>query len=104
MTGDGKERDPERKRPPSRYSTFVGLAFLVVVVVAAVNTFETNEGGVLGADEAEIGAPLPEFAVPELLRGEDADANVFQDDCESSANPCPDLVRPGWCSRRRRTG
>ncbi len=90
MTGDRKEHDPERKRPPSRYSTFVGLAFLVVVVVAAVNTFETNEGGVLGADEAEIGAPLPEFAVPELLGGEDADANIFQDDCESSEIPCPD--------------
>jgi hypothetical protein len=90
VTGEGSERYPERKRPPSRYSTFVGLAFLVVVVVAALNTFETNEGGVLGADEAEIGAPLPEFAVPELLAGEDADANVFQDDCESSEIPCPD--------------
>ena len=93
MTAEGSERDPERKRPPSRYSTFVGLAFLVVVVVAAVNAFQTDEGSVLGADDAQIGAPLPEFAVPDLLAGEDADANVFQDDCESSEIPCPDDQR-----------
>jgi hypothetical protein len=88
MSDENDSRPPER-RPSSRYSTFVGLAFLVLIVVAAVNTFETNEGGVLGADAAEIGAPLPEFAVPELIGGEDADANVFQDDCQSSENPCP---------------
>jgi hypothetical protein len=88
VTGDTDSSSPER-RPSSRYSTFVGLAFLVLIVIAAINTFETDEGGVLGADEAEIGAPLPEFAVPELVGGEDADANVFQDDCESSQIPCP---------------
>jgi hypothetical protein len=88
VTGDTDSSSPER-RPSGRYSTFVGLAFLVLIVIAAVNTFETDEGGVLGADEAEIGAPLPEFAVPELIGGEDADANVFQDDCESSQIPCP---------------
>ena len=88
MSEDGDPRSDER-RPSNRYSTFVGLAFLVVAVIAAVNTFESEEGGVLGADEAEIGAPLPEFAVPELIGGEEADANVFQDDCESSQIPCP---------------
>jgi hypothetical protein len=88
MSEDGDSRSDER-RPSSRYSTFVGLAFLVLIVIAAVNTFESDEGGVLGADEAEVGAPLPEFAVPELIGGEDADANVFQDDCESSQIPCP---------------
>jgi hypothetical protein len=77
------------KRPSSRYSAFVGLAFLILIVVAAVNTFESNEGGVLGADETQLGEPLPEFAVPELIGGEDADANIFQDDCESSQTPCP---------------
>jgi hypothetical protein len=88
MSEEGDSRSDER-RPSGRYSTFVGLAFLVLVVIAAVNTFENDEGGVLGADEAEIGAPLPEFAVPELIGGDDADANVFQDDCESSQIPCP---------------
>jgi hypothetical protein len=88
MNEEGDSGSDER-RPSSRYSTFVGLAFLVVAVIAAVNTFGGDEAGVLGADEAEIGAPLPEFAVPELIGGEDADANVFQDDCESSQIPCP---------------
>ena len=84
---------PQGGRPGRRYSTFVGIAFLVVIGIAAINTFQTNEGGVLGADEAEVGAPLPEFAVPELIGGEEADANVFQDDCGTSENPCPDGER-----------
>jgi hypothetical protein len=88
MTEEEAPRSDER-RPSSRYSGFVGLAFLVLIVVAAINTFESNDGGVLGADETEMGAPLPEFAVPELIGGEDADANVYQDDCESSQIPCP---------------
>jgi thiol-disulfide isomerase/thioredoxin len=33
--------------------------------------------------------PLAEFAVPDARGTSDADANVFQDDCESSRNPCP---------------
>ena len=88
MSEEGDSAAPQR-RPPSRYSAFVGLAFVVLIVIAAVNTFDSNEGGVLGADETQVGAPLPEFAVPELIDGEDADANVFQDDCESSQIPCP---------------
>ena len=71
----------------------VGIAFLVVFAFAAYNTLSTNEGGVLGADEAEVGAPMPEFAVPELVDGEAADANVFQDDCATSENPCPEGER-----------
>ncbi len=79
----------EQRRPGARYSLWVGIAFLILVGVATVNTFRTDEGGLLGADEAEAGDPLPEFAVPELADGEDADANIFQDDCETSENPCP---------------
>lgn len=92
MSHDGDSR-PEGRRPSSRYSIFVGIAFLVLIAIAAVNAFRTNEGGVLGADAAEAGTPLPEFAVPELLAGEDADANIFQDDCETSENPCPPEAR-----------
>ncbi len=92
MSDEGDSR-AEGRRPSSRYSIFVGIAFLALIAVAALNTFRSNEGGVLGADAAEAGAPLPEFAVPELLGGEDADANIFQDDCETSENPCPDEAR-----------
>jgi hypothetical protein len=85
----GGERDGERPRSSSRYSLYVGLAFLILIGIATVNTFKTEGGGVLGGDSAQAGEALAEFAVPELIGGADADANVFQDDCESSANPCP---------------
>jgi hypothetical protein len=81
---------PEQRRSAAnRYSLWVGLAFAVLIGIATVNTLRSNEGGLLGADEAQAGEPLPEFALPELLNGEDKDANVFQDDCETSTNPCP---------------
>jgi hypothetical protein len=95
--GNGEDRhgDEERERPrtTSRYSIWVGAAFLAVIVVAAVNTFNTDEGGPLGADADAAGAPLAEFAVPRLPGGPDGDANVFQDDCETSENPCPEEER-----------
>jgi hypothetical protein len=77
----------------NRYSFFVGLAFLALVVVATVNTFGDEEGGVLGGEETEPGMPLPEFALPDLRGQADADANIFQDDCETAANPCPEEDR-----------
>ncbi len=83
------ERERERLRSTSRYSLWVGVAFLLVAAVAALNTFRSDEGGVLGTDPSETGSPLPEFAIPLLPAGPDADANVFQDDCGTSENPCP---------------
>jgi hypothetical protein len=89
--GDSPEREERRTyRPGSRYSIFVGIAFLIVITVAAVNTFNSQEGAILGADDDEAGMPLPEFAVPELLGSLEGDANVYQDDCESSESPCPE--------------
>jgi hypothetical protein len=86
----GEEQEERKYRPGSRYATFVGIAFLIVIVVATVNTINTNEGGILGTDEADAGMPLPEFAVPELLGSLEGDANVYQDDCETSESPCPE--------------
>jgi hypothetical protein len=83
------ERDREDSRSSNRYPILVGVAFLALIAVAALNTLRTDEGGLLGADPTEAGAPLPEFAVPKLLGGADADANIFQDDCETAENPCP---------------
>lgn len=73
---------------PGIYSLLVGLVFIAIVAVAAVNTLSTEDSGVLGAgDEGE--RPLAEFAVPDA-RGElNGDANVAQDDCEVAAIPCP---------------
>jgi hypothetical protein len=68
---------------------FVGLAFVVVIVVATANTLRTRDDGILGTSDTDRGAPLAQFAVPELLGSQAGDANVFQDNCETSANPCP---------------
>ncbi len=76
--------------PGRRYSTYVGLAFLVLVVVATLNTIGSTGPGTLGVSKSDRGMPLPEFAVPSA-RGQkvDLDANIYQDDCATSQNPCP---------------
>jgi thiol-disulfide isomerase/thioredoxin len=90
--------------PGRRYSTYVGIAFLVLVVVATLNTIGTTGPGTLGVSESENGMPLPEFAVPNA-RGQmvDLDANIYQDDCSTSQNPCPsDAQRPPACEIPRK--
>jgi thiol-disulfide isomerase/thioredoxin len=89
----------QRPAPGRRYSTFVGMAFLVLIVVATLNTIRTNSGGVLGVTEGDRGMPLPEFAVPDARTGRlDRDANIAQDDCATSQNPCPpDARRASAC-------
>lgn len=88
MTSD--QQKPPPKRPQSRYSLFVGIAFIVLIVVATANTLRNRDDGILGTSSTTRGEPLPRFAVPELLGSVDGDANVFQDDCETASNPCPD--------------
>lgn len=77
-----------------RYSTFVGIAFLVLIIVATLNTIRTQSGGTLGISGDDRGIPLSEFAVPNALTGPlDKDANIAQDDCSTSENPCPNDAR-----------
>jgi thiol-disulfide isomerase/thioredoxin len=79
-----------KPRPSGRYSLFVGLAFVAIIVVALLNLVNDNESGILGVNpDEDRGLPLAEFAVPDLVAGLDKDANIAQDDCESSRNPCP---------------
>lgn len=79
------------KGPGRRYSTFVGIAFLILIVVALLNTIRTQDSGTLGVSSGDRGMPLAEFAVPDARTGElDLDANIFQDDCATSENPCPE--------------
>jgi hypothetical protein len=74
-----------------RYSIVVGLLFLAVIVVAAFNTIGGGgEGETLGLDRLPERWPLPEFAVPAGDGKLEGDANVAQDDCETSAIPCPE--------------
>jgi hypothetical protein len=74
-----------------RYSIVVGLLFLAVIAVAAVNTIGGGGGGeTLGLDRLPARWPLPEFAVPAGAGRLEGDANVAQDDCETSSIPCPE--------------
>jgi thiol-disulfide isomerase/thioredoxin len=92
--------DPKQGRAPTRrYSALVGLAFLILVVIATINTLRTPGGGILGINAGDQGMPLAEFAVPNAVTGTlDKDANIAQDDCSTSQNPCPsDARRPSAC-------
>jgi hypothetical protein len=73
-----------------RYSIIAGLLFLAVIVVATVNTINGGNGEqTLGLDRLPSRWPLPEFAVPAGASSLEGDANVAQDDCETSELPCP---------------
>lgn len=75
-----------------RYSVVVGLLFAVLVVIALVNTRGGGDG-TLGLDRYPHRWPLPEFAVPVAASGLEGDANVAQDNCETSQVPCPEEAR-----------
>jgi thiol-disulfide isomerase/thioredoxin len=84
--------------PGRRYSRYVGLAFVVVVAITAVSTLSSQEGDILGTDPDDRGTALAPFAVPKALGPVSGDANVFQDDCETARNPCPeDELRTPAC-------
>lgn len=72
-----------------RYSVLVGLAFVALVVIAALHTLNGGGEGILGLDKRPERWPLPEFAVPDAAGKLEGDANVAQDDCGSSSLPCP---------------
>jgi hypothetical protein len=72
-----------------RYSIAVGLLFLVLIAVAFFHTIAGNQQGTLGLERLPSRWPLPEFAVPAAAGALEGDANIAQDDCESSQIPCP---------------
>lgn len=87
-----------------RYSLVVGLLFAAVLAIAAVNTLGGGDQGTLGLDELERRWPLPEFAVPAAGGRLEGDANVAQDDCETSQDPCPAEARRQPACRIRTPG
>ena len=76
-------------RPGARYSLFVGLAFLALIILAFVNLITTRNAGTIGLGQEKTALPLPEFAVPAAAGALEGDANIAQDDCATSENPCP---------------
>ena len=80
----------EPRKPSARYPVFVGIAFVVLIAYATYNTITNDDDGLLGAEEGERGRALAEFAVPDVRGTLENDANVYQDDCETAENPCPE--------------
>jgi peroxiredoxin len=79
------ERDPEPKprqprgpaRPGGRYGWVVGIAFIVVVIVAGANALRNSGEGYRGVPEGEL---IPPFAAPLAVGGpDDNDANIAPD-------------------------
>ena len=62
-------------RPTGRYMWVVGVAFLLVVIVAGVNALRHSGGSLRGP---EVGRTLPQFAAPLATSGLNGDANVKQ--------------------------
>jgi thiol-disulfide isomerase/thioredoxin len=76
-----------------RYSIAVGLVFLALVVVASIHGLGGGGEDTLGLDRQPPHWALPEFAVPAAAGALEGDANVAQDNCETSAVPCPEEAR-----------
>jgi hypothetical protein len=89
----GDSRKEPASRPGRGYSRFVGVAFLALIAVATINLLSTQDSGLIGVRDEKHELPLPAFAVPEARGPVVGDANVAQDDCETSRNPCPASYR-----------
>jgi hypothetical protein len=80
-------RRPDVPRPASRYAWVVGIAFFVVIVIAAVNSLP-NEGKAIRGPRA--GARMPQFSAPLATSDLEGDANVCQRaPCSKNAGPVP---------------
>jgi hypothetical protein len=71
---------PEVPRPSSRYAWVVGVAFLVVVIVAGINAIPKSGESIHGPP---AGHRMPAFASPLATSNLSGDANVCQ------RSPCP---------------
>jgi len=87
-----------------RYSLAVGLLFAAIIAIAVLNTIEHGGEATLGLDKLPARWPLPEFAVPRADGPLEGDANVAQDDCETSQTPCPESARRQPACRIRTPG
>ncbi len=76
-----------------RYTLVVGAIFAALILVALFSTIGGEDSGTLGLDEQQPRWPLLEFAVPVAVVDLEGDANVAQDDCETSQLPCPEAAR-----------
>jgi len=69
-------RKPAAPRPSSRYAWVLGVAFILVVIVAGANLLREGDGAALRGPTA--GQPSPVFAAPLASGTSGADTNVRQ--------------------------
>ena len=81
--------EPPVARVGARYSAIVGVLFIVLLVVAGINTLGTEDRGVLGLKNQGEGERVRQFAVPDASGSLEGDANVTQTACGVSERPCP---------------
>jgi peroxiredoxin len=74
-------KPPEPARPGGRYGWVVGVAFMIVVIVAGANALRNSGEGYRGVPPGEL---IPPFAAPLAIGGPDGkDANLAPDSaCE----------------------
>lgn len=87
-----------------RYSILVGLLFLAVIAIATIHTLGGGGASTLGLDRFPARWALPEFAVPAAAGPLEGDANIAQDDCETSEVPCPSGSRRSPACRIQASG
>lgn len=94
---------------PSGYTILVGVAFVVIVVIAGINMLRTTDSGTVGIGDVGIGEKIAPFAVPIASSALDGDANVDPEKaCEVPGNDvlriCDYFGRPlvvsFWFTRR----
>lgn len=77
-----QEERPAPPRPSGRYTWVVGIAFLILIIVVAINSLPDAGEGLLGPEE---GSRLPVFAAPGALGSSEQVANVKQDALDEDA-------------------
>ena len=88
-----KERESRPASPPrpaSRYMWVVGVAFVIVVIVAGANALRNSGGGLRGP---AVGRSLPEFAAALATGSSNRAANIFQRPSGGTPAACDVRVR-----------
>ncbi len=73
---DSEGPDPERRAKPFNYSVVVGIVFVLVIAVAAINALRTTDSGTVGLGDVLLGEKVKPFAVPIATSHLEGDANV----------------------------
>ena len=94
---DEREPEQEPQRPPpagrtgGRYGWVVGIAFIIVVIVAGANALRNEGAGFRGVP---AGKPLPPFAAPLAVGGPNKDVNLQKKESGGVPAAC-DVHGPG---------